>query len=326
MDIHPLEILYVVLIAGLCFYAVARVWIGLQHSCRERVDAVRRRRRFEAVRTSTPVSNPTDLAIERGIDSINSQFTVVRNLVIPAIVVFALLLIAPTFLAGASATTASLVGTVIAAIAGLALRPILDNALAGLVIGLSSLVRIGDTVKMGEWYGTIEDISATHTTIKTWDWRRYLVPNGQMLQSSFLNYSLHDTFLWAHVEFHVAPDTDLDLVREIALAAAEQSPNFADHEAPRFWVMEIGKDTIQCWVAAWANTPSAGWALAHDIRTEILMQFRRHKISLSLQRFTVQPEPRPPFRERPTDPVTEASESMSPAAPPQQHPKPTRLP
>ena len=284
MELSAPELVYVTLVLGVGAYALVRTSTLLGVTRKLRLRKVHERRRFEAVRTEGPIEDPKGVALERGIESIEKHFSVLRRLLIPLIVFLTTILAAPAFLASTSAATASMVGAVVAVVLGLALRPFLENAMGGLVISSSGLVRIGDTVRVDDWYGTIEDITATHTTIKLWDWRRYLVPNSRMLQSTFFNYSLFDTYQWAYVEFWVAPDVDLDAVREIAVAMPERSEQYSSREAPKFWVIRIEKDAICCWVAAWADTPSGAWSLANDVRTELLGELRRRGIPLSLQR------------------------------------------
>jgi len=284
MDFSSPELVYLTVVLSLGAFALIRTLLYLGRTRRVRLDGVQERRRFEAVRTDSPLEDPKAVAMERGIESIEKHFSVLRRMLVPLILFLTFLLAAPALLADTSATTASMLGAVVAVILGMALRPLLENAVAGLVVSSSRLVRIGDTVRIDDWYGTIEDITTTHTTIKIWDWRRYLVPNSRMLQSSFFNYSLFDTYQWAYVEFWVAPEVDLDVVREIAVAAPAKSSHFSGSEPPKFWVIRAEKDAICCWVAAWARTPSEAWSLTNDVRTEVLRELRRREIPLSLQR------------------------------------------
>ncbi len=231
-------------------------------------------KRFEAVSTNSPVDDPTAMARERGLESIATRFTLVRRIFLPAVLLFTLALLVLPLLESVNAVYISLLVAVVAVVVSIAARPLLENLFAGIVLSFSQPVRIGDTVKVDEHYGTVEDISITHVTIKIWDWRRYMVPHSLMLNREFINYSLVDRYQWAHVEFWVAPESDLDQVRAIAEAAPKDSSHFAGHEDPRFWVMEMGKEGIRCWVAAWANTPFAAWQLKHDTHMELIRRFR----------------------------------------------------
>jgi small-conductance mechanosensitive channel len=51
------------------------------------------------------------------------------------------------------------------------------------------------------FYGTIEDVTLTHTVVKIWDWRRYVIPDARMLSDPFVSASLFDPFVWSSVEF-----------------------------------------------------------------------------------------------------------------------------
>jgi small-conductance mechanosensitive channel len=287
------EAIYIVVVLAVGTYALVRTLVFLRSSRQDRMSNVEKRRRFEAVRTKGPIDDPQAVAVERGLESIESHFSVLRRLLVPLIVGTTLILAGFPFIASTSASSASIVAAVLAVLLGLALRPFLENATAGLVICASRLVRIGDTVRIDDCYGTVEDITATHTTVKAWDWRRYLVPNSRMIQSTFFNYSLFDTYQWAYVEFWVAPDADLDEVREVAISIPSRSAYFSGSEEPKFWVIRIEKDAICCWVAAWADTPSGAWGLTNDVRTDLLRELRRRNVPLSLQRHRWSPDSTP---------------------------------
>ena len=61
-------------------------------------------------------------------------------------------------------------------VAGVAAQSTLGNLFAGLQIAFGDMVRIGDTVVVdGEW-GTVEEITLTFLTVRTWDERRITMP------------------------------------------------------------------------------------------------------------------------------------------------------
>jgi small-conductance mechanosensitive channel len=287
------QIVYVTIVVLVGGFALIRTLSFLNNSRRQRARWFERKTLREAVPTSTPDDNPVQVAHDRGLESIETHFTVMRRLLVPIILTVTLLLALLPFVSPASS---SLVAAIVAVVASLALRPILENAIAGIVIGTSRLVRIGDTVRVDGWYGTVEDITTTHTVLKLWDWRRYLVPNNRMLQSPLINYSLVDSHQWAYVEFFVSPKVDIDQVKELAVKAPYRSSRFVEKEEPVFWVMDIEKDAIRCWVAAWANSASDAWYLTNDIRIELIREFRQHEIALSLQRHEISPQERPTNR------------------------------
>ena len=85
---------------------------------------------------------------------------------------------------------------------------------------------------------------------------------------------MNDQFIWAHIEFFVSPDSDLSVVEKISKEVAYKSDYFSQIEELSFWVMELQKDTIKCWLAAWADSPSDAWELRNDLRTDLLKELQ----------------------------------------------------
>ena len=295
---------------------VARVYLGLVRTRIDRLRRLARKRRFDAVPTDSPVDDSTTVARQRARESINNQFTVTRLTFIPIVVVVTALAMGLPFLDQAPAALVSVIVTVITLVIGVAARPSLENAIAGLVVSSSRLINLGDTIEIDGHYGTVEDITATHTTIKLWDWRRYVVPNRRMLQSNFLNYSLNDRYIWAAVDVWVDYKTDIDRVRTIAIQCAQESRHFSGAEEPEFWVVELAKDGIRCKIAAWADLPSSSWMLRHDISRGLAQAFVRENICATVQHLRMTysaDQPAPPGCSDSTVDRSSASLGVTPA-------------
>lgn len=286
-----LEWSYMVAVLSLGGFLTWRTLLYLGSVRRGRLKVLGRRTRFEVTPTETPLQNPRGIAEERAVRSIERQFTVMRRALVPLILVLTGLLAFAPLLARTSASTTTLLAAVLAAVVGLAARPLIENALAGLVISGSGLVRIGDTVKIAEHYGTVEDITPTHTVVKVWDWRRYLVPNATMLSQPMINLSLYDRFEHAHVDFWVAPEADLAEVGRIAREAALASGLVYGEEAPAFWLTALERDGIRCTLAAWVKSPTDAWSLRSFVRERIATELRRHHIPTMRQTLHVGASP-----------------------------------
>ncbi len=211
--------------------------------------------------------------------SIQNQFTVTRKVMRPLLFGTTAFLALLPFLNSVPATGLSLLAGATTVLLGIAAKPVVENMIAGLVISYSKTLNLGDTVRYNGFYGTVEDISLTHTTIKIWDWRRCVVPNSKMLQEEFLSYSLHDGWVWASIEFWVNFEADIDAVEAHAIAACQASSALAlRDEPPGFWVMEMGKEGVRCLIAGWAASPGEAWQLAADTRTNLIRCFQKEGI------------------------------------------------
>lgn len=271
----------------LVFYEVLVFFIGLiilrvirrsLKNVRNRGESfISRLRVFEAVRTKAFFKSPRKQR-EKALEGYVQRFSIIRRTIVVAyIVVWLLVMFAPLF-GNISATFVSIIAAILAAIIGIAARPFLENMIAGVVITFSKQFRVGDTVLIDNQYGTVEDITITHTVIKLWDWKRLIIPNSSMLTKEMVSYTTKDSYIWAYVEFWISYEADIYKVEEIALDAASRSLHFARTGVPRFWIMEMAKEGIKCWVAAWTLTPADAWYLKIDVRKRLIQEFARQGI------------------------------------------------
>lgn len=232
---------------------------------------------FEAVKSKAHVKNAKRQK-EKALEGYTQRFSIIRRIIlIVYVLVWILTLLTPLF-GAISATFISLFAAAVAAVIGIAARPFLENLIAGVVITFSRQFRVGDTVLLDKEYGTVEDITITHTIIKLWDWKRLIIPNNQMLSREMVSLTIKDSYLWAYVEFWVSYDADILQVEEVALEAAEKSLHFAWEGVPRFWIMEMAREGVKCWVAAWTRSPTDSWYIKIDIRTRLIQEFKKRGI------------------------------------------------
>ncbi|MDV7392504.1 mechanosensitive ion channel, partial [Arthrospira platensis SPKY1] len=88
-------------------------------------------------------------------------------------------------------------------VAGVAARPLLENLIAGIQIGLTQPIRLEDVVIVeGEW-GRIEAISATYVVVRIWDKRRLVLPIHYFITKPFQNWTRTGADLLGTAFFYV---------------------------------------------------------------------------------------------------------------------------
>jgi len=231
-------------------------------------------KKFEAVNTSTPFDQPVIGAREAALDSLESRFSIIRRLTLISISIIWIIALILPFLGQIPVAFISILVGATSVIIGIAARPFIENLISGIVISFTNPIRIGDTVVIDDNYGTVEDITISHTVIKVWNWRRYIIPNSQMIAKEFTNCTIFDHFQWMHIQFWLSYEADLEQVKGIAKEVAVASKHYANHEQPRFWVMDMEERGYKCWLAVWANSPVDAWELGNDVRTGLILKFR----------------------------------------------------
>ncbi len=251
---------------------------------RKKRKVLEKRRTLESMETQSPVDENYEESLSRGLESIETRFGFFRKVLLPLTLGLWILLLGLPYLEGASRTYTSIIITIITVFLSIAAKPFVENLFAGLVISFSDSARIGDTVEIDGMYGTVEEINLTYTTIKVWDWRRYLVPNAKLISKEFLNYSLNDKYVWACIEFFIEPDANIESIEKELIEETKKSPNFNNYryEDPQIWNMGMEKDAVKVWLAAWATNPTTGWNLKSDMRRIVLKTLKKHNLKPQL--------------------------------------------
>jgi small-conductance mechanosensitive channel len=244
----------------------------------QRKQTLRKRKNIGSTTTETPLEHPVKSIKAEGIENIETRFSIIETIVVTALAFLWIAVLVIPFLNFIPATLVSVILGSSAILSGIAARPIIENFMAGIIITFNKPFQIGDTVIIDEQYGTIEDITTTHTILKIWDWRRLVIPNSTMITKEFINYTINDSYIWQKVGFKVAYNTDLAHLKSLAIEIAVNSPNFVGDEPPMFWVMSLEDNHYKCWVAAWSDSPAKAWELGNDIRSALVNAFQQYEI------------------------------------------------
>ena len=208
---------------------------------------------------------------------IKRRFSIIRRTVILLILCIASLVAAIPLLNVASAATFSIVAGIASVVIGIAARPFLENFISGIVISVSNRIHIGDTIYIDGELGTIEDITTTHTTIKVWNWQRYILPNSVMLNKAIRNCSHKDELLWTHIEFTAAYEQDINELEHDLISATKASQFSQDEGQIELWPMGLDAAGVKYWLAAWARGPEDAWYLRSDMRRFVIQSFQQRQ-------------------------------------------------
>jgi len=111
--------------------------------------------------------------------------------------------------------TAVMAGLGIGSIAiAFAAQKTLENLLGGMSILGDEVIRVGEACRIGEYEGTVEDISLRSTRIRTLAGSELSVPNGQLANMNVENLSRRD-MRWFHSKFGLRQETSPDQMRSL---------------------------------------------------------------------------------------------------------------
>jgi MscS family membrane protein len=211
-------------------------------------------------RRSWAVDRPSS----RSLLSIGARFAKVSVLVIAGIVALAQL----------GVSVASLVAGL--GIGGLAValgaQKTLENLFGTLSIGVDQPMREGDTVKIYDFTGTVEQIGLRSTRIRTLDRTVITVPNGELASQRIESYTVRDRLRFATTIGLVYTTTSQQMraiLGELEAILRRQAKTCQDSVVVRF--KQLAASSLDIEVAALFETTD--WAEFQVIRQDVLLAF-----------------------------------------------------
>jgi small conductance mechanosensitive channel len=164
---------------------------------------------------------------------------------------------------------------------GFGAQYLIRDLIAGLFIILEDQYRKGDSIKVGDIAGTVEDINLRKTVIRDVDGVEHHIPNGEIKIAS------NRTKLWAKInlEIGVAYDTDIDKVIKVLNKIGEEMAKDKDWkdniiEAPKaLGVNEFGDSAIIIKVSGKVK-PGEQWGIPRELRKRIKQAFDKEGIEI----------------------------------------------
>ncbi len=127
---------------------------------------------------------------------------------------------------------------------GFGLQEIFANFVSGLIILFERPVRIGDTITVSGFSGTVNKIRIRATTITDFDRKEVIIPNRAFVTERLINWSLSDTITRVVLRIGVSYGSDLELTRRLLLQAAAENPRVMKEPAPSVYFLAFGASTL----------------------------------------------------------------------------------
>lgn len=114
---------------------------------------------------------------------------------------------------------------------GFALKDILGNLLAGVILLVQHPFTIGDQVRVGEQEGTVENVRVRDTQVLTYDGERVFIPNQTVFNSPIINYTSTPT-LRNDIRIGIKYAEDIEKARQIAVKILSTSVGTKNQPRP----------------------------------------------------------------------------------------------
>jgi small-conductance mechanosensitive channel len=141
---------------------------------------------------------------------------------------------------------------------GFALKDILENFIAGILLLFARPFEIGDQVTLGSYEGTVTDIEIRTTTLRTYADERVAIPNSQIYTNPVVNHTACGKRRYL-VAFDTSLSVDSRQVETAALGVVSANADVVKDPAPfiRIAGVDSGNDVLSWHLYYWAAPTKA---------------------------------------------------------------------
>lgn len=233
----------------------------------------------------------------------SSYLMFIKYVLMTLIYVAAIFQVISTIPALNSLLTTILAGSGVAAIIiSVAAQEPISNLVSGLIILFSRSTKVGDTVKYvdKDISGVIEEITLNHTTIRTFENKRVIIPNSILNSTIIENSSYLEDKICMLMDFDVTYESNLDAAKDIISDVVLLHPNYFDNRtedekiegepAVRVLITDFKESSVNIRAWVWAENMPVSLKMKNDILAQVHRRFSENRIGLAYPHMTVQVE------------------------------------
>ena len=136
---------------------------------------------------------------------------------------------------------------------GFGLQALVNNLVSGLIIAFEKPVNVGDIIEIDGQGGTMKSIGFRSSVISTWDGADVIMPNGDLLNSHLINWSMGGSRRRTLLSIGVAYDSNLEKVKEILTQTLNGNANIIKTPLPTVNYEQFGNSSIDIKIFFWTK-------------------------------------------------------------------------
>jgi small-conductance mechanosensitive channel len=140
---------------------------------------------------------------------------------------------------------------------GFGLQNIVNNFVSGLILIFERPIKIGDVVEVGTLTGEVQAIGIRASVVRTFSGSDVIVPNGNLISGTVINWTLSDRKRRIEIPVGVAYGTDLRRVQEILREVARKQAETLAVPGPQALFIGFGASSLDFELRFW--TVSENW-------------------------------------------------------------------
>lgn len=162
---------------------------------------------------------------------------------------------------------------------GFGLQTIINNLVSGIILAFERPIQIGDEIQVGLNSGTVKEVGIRASKIQAYDGSEIVVPNGDLLSQSLINWTLSDKKRRVELIIGVGYGSDMKLVKSV-LEEVMKSERILKNPAPRVYMQTFNDSSVDFRVLFWVDSMDIWIDVRGEVMSTIFEKFAEHDIEI----------------------------------------------
>lgn len=172
----------------------------------------------------------------------------------------------------------------------LALQDVLASVVNGLVLVVARPFKEGDSVNIGDVSGKVVAIRFFNTVVDTWDNKRVIIPNKNMIGYTIENEYHHEKRRNSF-GFKVSHNTNINELEKLLIDTACANPRVFTDPMPSMIMKEISETGVEIEFRFWVVSEEFA-GTGNEVMQAVYNELKKHRIELSNNRIVIYNEQR----------------------------------
>jgi potassium-dependent mechanosensitive channel len=162
---------------------------------------------------------------------------------------------------------------------GFGLQTIINNLVSGVILAFERPIQIGDDIEVGALSGQVKEVGIRASKILAYDGSEIIIPNGDLLSQSLINWTLSDRRRRIELIIGVAYDSDMEKVKTL-LNEVLTRDRILKIPPPRVLMQKFNDSSVDFRVLFWIESMDLMLEMKNEVMNAIFTTFKENGIEI----------------------------------------------
>lgn len=162
---------------------------------------------------------------------------------------------------------------------GFGLQTIINNLVSGIILAFERPIQIGDEIVVGVNAGTVKEVGIRASKIRAYDGSEIVIPNGDLLSQSLINWTLSDKRRRIELIIGVGYTSDMKKVHTV-LENVLKRDRILKAPAPSVYMQNFGESSVDFRLLFWVDNIDIWINLRAEVMFAIFEAFSENDIEI----------------------------------------------